>query len=88
MGEKFSVNPLAGTGFMTVSIAASPGLSGFDIEINLVLGRPVRTQMCHPGHQMPSHRGLRRGQGLHAGLEDYGGRIQRGRNIVSFVCSK
>src|SRR6266699_2554022 len=33
--EKFSANPVTGTGSMTVSIAASPGRSGFGPQISI-----------------------------------------------------
>lgn len=35
MGEKFSANPVTGTGSMTVPIAVSPGRSGFGPQLSL-----------------------------------------------------
>ncbi len=35
MGEKFSANPVTGSGSMTVPIATSPGRSGFDPQLSL-----------------------------------------------------
>ncbi len=35
MGEKFAVNPVTGTGSMTVPIATSPGRSGFGPQLSL-----------------------------------------------------
>lgn len=35
MGEKFSANPVTGTGSMTVPIATSPGRSGFGPQLSL-----------------------------------------------------
>src|SRR5438034_9149881 len=35
MGEKFAANPVTGTGSMSVPIAASPGRSGFCLQLSL-----------------------------------------------------
>ena len=35
MGEKFSANPVTGTGSLTVPIAVSPGRSGFGPQLSL-----------------------------------------------------
>src|SRR5258708_28819362 len=35
IGEKFAVNPVTGTGSLTVPIAASPGRSGFGPQLSL-----------------------------------------------------
>src|SRR5512134_2620664 len=35
IGEKFSANPVTGTGSMTVPMATSPGRSGFGPQLNL-----------------------------------------------------
>ncbi len=35
MGEKFTANPVNGTGSMSVPIAASPGRSGFGPQLNI-----------------------------------------------------